>query len=395
MKINRSNKRSFIMKKSTLLLSLLLFTSALVMSQDTLVMRTKPFLQSPVNNGITVSWLTNYPTFSWVEYGLDKNDLKKAVALQNGQVIANNTIHHVRLDDLEPNSKYYYRVVSKVITQYGAYSKKFGKQEESELYSFTSHPKVGDKHNFTAIVFNDLHQQIATAEAMVAALNGQKYDLVIFNGDCIDDPKDETQAVKVISKFNDMVGASQIPVIYLRGNHEIRNAYSVWLYDILQGVEGSRSYGSLSWGDTRLMLLDCGEDKPDDHWVYYGMNDFSQFRKDQVEFILAEKTKREFKKSAYRVLIHHIPLYGKDNSTPCHELWGKILNNSKIDCAINAHTHRIAFHPVGEFDNKYPVLVGGGYKLESACITTIKRENKQLVIEQLGDKGKVLKTLTF
>ena len=268
------------MKKSTLLLSLLLFTSALVMSQDTLVMRTKPFLQSPVNNGITVSWLTNYPTFSWVEYGLDKNNLKKAVALQNGQVIANNTIHHVRLNDLEPNSKYYYRVVSKVITKYGAYSKKFGKQEESELYSFTSHPKVGDKHNFTAIVFNDLHQQIATAEAMVAALNGQKYDLVIFNGDCIDDPKDEAQAVKVISKFNDIVGASQIPVIYLRGNHEIRNAYSVWLYDILQGVEGSRSYGSLSWGDTRLMLLDCGEDKPDDHWVYYGMNDFSQFRKE-------------------------------------------------------------------------------------------------------------------
>lgn len=386
------------MNKITLLIISIFFLNHISIAQnkDTVVMRTRPFLQTPVNNGMTVSWLTNYPTLSHVEYGTDKNNMEKVVTLQNGQVVANNTIHHIRLKDLKADTKYYYRVVSKIITFYGGYKKEFGKEEKSELYSFVTPPENMKNHDFTAIVLNDLHQRTATAKAMIDALGGMKYDFVIFNGDCIDDPKDEQQAVETISKFNDIVGASEIPVIYLRGNHEIRNAYSIWLYDILQGVDGECSYGSFSWGDTRFVLLDCGEDKPDDHWVYYGMNDFTQFREDQVDFLLKETSKKEFKKASHRVLIHHIPLYGlnpNNNFNPCYDLWANILNESNLDCSINAHTHKTEFYPAGKFDNKYPILIGGGHKLEEACITTIQKQNKQLTIKQLKNKGEVIKTL--
>lgn len=70
----------------------------------------------------------------------------------------------------------------------------------------------------------------------------------------------------------------------MRGNHEIRNAYSIGLRDHYDYV-GNKTYGSFNWGDTRIVMLDCGEDKPDDHWVYYGLNDFTRLRNEQVDFL--------------------------------------------------------------------------------------------------------------
>lgn len=42
------------------------------------IFRTKPCLQSLTGNGITVSWLTHVPVYSWVEYGTDTLELEKA-----------------------------------------------------------------------------------------------------------------------------------------------------------------------------------------------------------------------------------------------------------------------------------------------------------------------------
>ena len=80
------------------------------------------------------------------------------------------------------------------------------------------------------------------------------------------------------------------------GNHEIRNAYSIGLRDHFDYV-GDKTYGSFNWGDTRIVMLDCGEDKTDDHWVYYDLNDFTQLRNEQVGFLKKELAAKEFKKA--------------------------------------------------------------------------------------------------
>lgn len=53
------------------------------------IFRTEPYLQNPVGNGITVMWQTTVPTYSWVEYGTDKEHLQKARTIVDGQVICN------------------------------------------------------------------------------------------------------------------------------------------------------------------------------------------------------------------------------------------------------------------------------------------------------------------
>lgn len=179
------------------------------------IFRTKPYLQNPVGGGITVSWLTHVPVYSWVEYGTDTLHLKRARTVVDGQVICNNYIHKIRLDSLEAGEVYYYRVCSREILSYEAYSKKFGHTAVSAFHTF--HLPKADETDFTALVFNDLHQQYKTMAALCEQVKDCRYDFVIFNGDCIDDPANEQESVRSLSFYNDKVGASEVPVFYLRG----------------------------------------------------------------------------------------------------------------------------------------------------------------------------------
>lgn len=48
--------------------------------------------------------------------------------------------------------------------------------------------------DFTTIIFNDLHKHSETLQALYKQVKDVDYDFVIFNGDCIDDPKDHDEA---------------------------------------------------------------------------------------------------------------------------------------------------------------------------------------------------------
>lgn len=72
------------------------------------IFTSKPYLQNPVDSGITVMWKTSVPTYSWVEYGTDKDKLKRIRPLMDGQIICNNDLHKVRIEGLLPRKKYYY-----------------------------------------------------------------------------------------------------------------------------------------------------------------------------------------------------------------------------------------------------------------------------------------------
>ena len=72
------------------------------------------------------------------------------------------------------------------------------------------------------------------------------YDFVVFNGDCIDDPANEKEALYHLAYLCGKVGASHVPAFFLRGNHEIRNAYSIGLRALFDYV-GDKTYGAFSW----------------------------------------------------------------------------------------------------------------------------------------------------
>jgi predicted MPP superfamily phosphohydrolase len=367
----------------------LLLTTSLSAASSEAIFRTKPYLQNPTGNGITVTWLTNVPVYSWVEYGTDSTKLSKAHTIVDGQVISNNKLHKIRLHDLMPEQTYYYRICSREITSYQAYSKTFGETAQSAFSTFTlPSEKTTD---FTAVVFNDLHKRKETLKALCSQLNGIDYDFVFFNGDCIDDPSDENNAVAFLTELTEAVGADHTPIFFLRGNHEIRNAYSIELRSLMDYV-GDKTYSAFSWGDTRFVQMDCGEDKPDSTPVYYGLNDFSGLRMDQVGFLKKEFKTKAFKKAEKRILIHHIPIFGiTDEYNPCKELWGELLNKQKFDLSVNGHMHQFAFHEPGTAQgNKYPVVVGGGPSMDGATVILLQKKGKELKLRVLNAKGEQL-----
>ena len=355
------------------------------------IFRMKPYLQNPVGNGITVMWETTVPAYCWVEYGTDTTQLKRARTIVDGQVVCNNYLHKIRIDGLQLGQKYYYRVCSQEILLYQAYKKVFGNTAQSAFSEFTL--PATDTDSFTAVVFNDLHQHTQTFRALCQQIKNVNYDFVVFNGDCVDDPVDHNQATSFISELTEGVCGDRIPTFFMRGNHEIRNAYSIGLRDHYDYV-GDRTYGSFNWGDTRIVMLDCGEDKPDDHWVYYGLNDFTQLRNEQVDFLKKELSSKEFKKAGKRVLIHHIPLYGNDGKNLCANLWTKLLEKAPFNISLNAHTHKYAYHPKGELGNNYPVIIGGGYKMDGATVMILEKKKDELRVKVLNAKGKILLDIT-
>ena len=346
---------------------------------------TKPYLQNPTDNGMTIMWETTIPAYSWVEYGTDTLHLNRKRLIIDGQAEFNESIHQIRLDNLVPGQTYYYRVCSQEILQYKAYSKKFGNIAQSDFYTFTM-PEA-DADSFTAVIFNDLHQRGNVFQALLKQIENVDYDFVVFNGDCIDDPANHEQATRFVKLLTEGVHGDRIPTLFIRGNHEIRNAYSIGLRKHFDYV-GGKTYGAFNWGDTRIVMLDCGEDKTDDHKEYSGLNDFTQLRQEQVVFLQEELASKSFKKADKRILIHHIPLYGCDNL--CKDLWEPLMKKAPFHVAINAHTHRFAYHPKGSLGNNYPAIIGGGNRLENTTVIILEKKKGELSIKVLDTEGKTL-----
>lgn len=346
----------------------------------------KPYLQNPTDGGITVMWETTVPTYSWVEYGTDKENLKLVRPMMDGQTICNNDLHKVRIEGLKPGQKYYYRVCSTEMLVYKAYSKAFGNTAVSDFGTFAI-PEA-DEDEFTALVFNDLHQRTNTFQALMEQVKDVDYDFVFFNGDCIDDPNNRAQASRFIKYVTEALKGNHIPTFFMRGNHEIRNAYSIGLRDHFDYV-GGKTYGAFNWGDTRIVMLDCGEDKTDDHKEYSGLNDFTQLRHDQVVFLKQEMSSKAFKKAKKRILIHHIPLYGFEGNL-CNDLWRPVLEKAPFDICLNAHLHKYAYYPKGSQKCSYPVIIGGGNSLKDATVIILEKKKNELKIKVLNAQGETL-----
>jgi hypothetical protein len=288
-------------------------------------------------------------------------------------------------------------VVFKPIRRFQAYKVDFGPEQVSETVSFRTLPAPAQ--GVTTIVFNDLHNDTNLFGKLRAAVGETSFDFSVFNGDCFADPSNAVQAQAVLAGYTEGIQADRRPVFFLRGNHETRGAYARQLPSLLDWP-GGKPYFAFSAGPVRFVMLDLGEDKPDDHTAYSGLVDFTRFRHEQTEWLKGEVASREYRKAAWRVLVYHIPLYRERASAVAtnaaaqpkavvrpdwQETWLRLLK--KADLAINGHTHVRAFYPAGTIGNPYPVYVGGGPKTNLATVMILDADKHQLKLRVLDCAG--------
>lgn len=350
------------------------------------LMTLKPYLQDPQPTQMTVMFQTTAPAHCWVEYGTDPNNLQRKRALLDGQEVCYDIENRITLDNLQPGQKYYYRVCVVDLLMKHAYDYHTGDTLRTPLYQFRT-PEVNST-DFTCVIFNDLHEHQDTYDMLRDTLRveGISPDFIVFNGDCLPEPYDREHAMRMIHNLADPIGGAETPIFFIRGNHEIRNFYSAGMHSLI-GYPNDKTYGGISWGDTRFMVLDCGEDKPDDNREYAGFNDFTQLRAEETEFIKQELKSPAFKKAKRRILLSHIPIFGNDDKyQPCRDAWAPLLQSQPFDLAICAHTHRFNYAPQGLEGATYPVINGDGPRINRASVIILQKRGKSLHLRTLSRK---------
>lgn len=367
----------------------------------------KPYLQNPSSNGITIMCQTRRPSHCWIELTTDSllaatqgASAHKIQNLVNGQAACHDIEQKFRLNGLTPGVTYYYRVCGREVLENQAYFKAFGDTVRTSYFRFTLPDERTD--NFTALVLNDMHCQEEIEEKMAELARNIPHDIVFFNGDCLPEPKNREEAMKHVNRLCERFDGSTHPLFFVRGNHEIRNAYSSGmpsLFDNPNHIDASGnlfsvSYGAFNWGDNRFVYLDSGEDKPDDTWVYYGLNDFPEFRKQQAEFLVKEISSRAFRQSDRRILLSHIPVWGNtDSYQPTAGLWQPVLKKASWDIALFGHTHEFRFYEKNDCGNPCPTYIGGGNQLDNATMAVIKREKNKMHLTIYNAEGRILRII--
>ena len=71
-------------------------------------------------------------------------------------------------------------------------------------------------------------------------------------------------------------------------------------------------------------------------------------------------------------------------------VFSELLRKAPFHVSISGHTHKFAFHPKGSLENNYPVIIGGGNRVENATVMILEKREGELRIKVLDAEGKIL-----
>lgn len=352
-----------------------------------------PYLQEVTTDGATLVFLTSAKAFAWVELKAKGANAvpERYYNATNGLRDANTIFHSVRVEGLKPGTSYEYRLMSKEMRSFQPYKVTFGDSIASQWYSFsTVDPKQKGASFF---VTSDIHSDASKLERLLNLCDYKTCDAFFYVGDMMNYMDTEEAPFKSFIDTSVKLFATSTPFELVRGNHETRGDMARVFPSLFPKKDG-KIYGSYRLGDIMVVMVDCGEDKPDSHWVYAGLTDFDRYRSEQAEWLKKLVKSKEYKEAKYRIVMTHFPLviegeeYKQDVGHGLKDLRSKflpILKHANVDLMVSGHTHRFAFHNPGVGECDFPVLVGSA---DSAA--RIDVENGKIRIKAVDSKGKVL-----
>ena len=169
-------------------------------------------------------------------------------------------------------------------------------------------------------------------------------DFLIMNGDV----PDSSAAIKNFENIYKIaeVMKGERPIVFSRGNHDLRGVMAENLADHTPTDNGN-SYFTFKLGSIFGIVVDCGEDKPDDSIEYGHTICCSAFRKRETKFLKDVMAKKEFENEKYktRLILSHMPFTRK--AKPPFNIeedtfaeWAKILKEGfKPNLMLCGHMH--------------------------------------------------------
>lgn len=176
---------------------------------------TVPYLQTPTEDGIWVTWKTNFENAPVVMFGLTPETMDQEVKGETNSLSASYYWNSVHLTELQPNTVYYYKVKSG--------------EKESATYRFRTMPKRGEKTPMRILLMGD-HQVRSRSgyewlsNAALAKIQ-EKYGDVVENINMVMNLGDQVD-VGTLDQYENMhlyksrILSPNLPIMGAVGNHE-------------------------------------------------------------------------------------------------------------------------------------------------------------------------------
>lgn len=361
-----------------------------------------PVLMNPTPDGVSIVCAVNAPATGWVEYGETEALGQRCDGAAEGFLPYEEKALRFRLEGLKPGKTYFYRVHAVAVRFETAYKVHRGAGIASEVRSFRTLDPSAAMASFT--VWNDTHQNQETLRQLIAQHRAQPDDFLMWNGDITNDVTTEELLIQEYLHPAGEAYADTTPLFFSRGNHDVRGEAARLLSHYAPGLGGAYHY-TFRQGPIAGVVLDTGEDKPDDLPVYAGLNNFAAQRAAQRQWLERAIEDPAFKSAPFRIALMHIPLFW-DGEVPGKwmEVWGghkgwicedgrnhwhDLLEKAGVRFIISGHTHRHAWFPPNSA-HSYGQLTGGGPKPEQATIIRVQADAKELSLTATNLAGDVL-----
>ena len=339
-----------------------------------------PYLQAVTETGFTVVWITDMDAAAWVEVAPDDGshfyacDRPKYYETVLGKLPVGK-LHKVRVEGLEKGTVYRYRIMQQaLVSKIGDRKICFGVSSGNDPYSMKPYEvKTLDSSasdcDFT--VCNDIHGRDSLFRLLVADVRKDSLDFVIFNGDMLSTMDREEQMLDGYLSSAVELFATNVPFFYARGNHENRGWFSYRFPDYFPTSNGLPYY-IVRQGPAAILMLDCGEDKPDSNESYSGLMRSDEFRAREAEWIEKAIESEEFKSAPIKIAVLHMPpsLEGWHGNLEIGRLIIPVLEKAGIDLMLCGHTHKYSFHEAGELGCSFPVLINSNNEKLNIHITS-------------------------
>jgi predicted phosphodiesterase len=341
-----------------------------------------PYLTNMTTDAVTIIWFTNKIAAGAVEI-LDEDGSWREVSTQkHGLKDAYSLMHKIEIKGLKSGSTYHYRTVSREIKNSNPYGVLFGERHVSATSRFEVFSIK--RSEFSVYIINDNHEDKMKIRTLLSLFPLRAGDFVVFNGDMVNYISDEKQIFENVIDPATEFFAKEFPLVYVRGNHELRGKMARDLYNYFPTTEGT-PYFRFRQGGVEFYVFDSGEDKQDGHFEYSGLVNFDAYRMEQTAWL---KNRLQEEKPLFRVALMHIPLYGGSDwygERQNRKSWGGLLNQHGIDLMVSGHTHKFSWVPYRQGLHDYPIMISGTKNFIRMDVTP-----KQLLLRVISLDGKVI-----
>ena len=282
-----------------------------------------------VEDDYQIVFSTNDSATAWVEI-----DGERYYDLFAGSMKSKDNVHKITVPQEKLDSAKSYSIHAEKMIYRGPFGGFKGK-EISKSYNFRP---VNSQDGLVYYTITDAHH--ARVGAVNAALSVEGLDFLVILGDTVGVTEYENNA-QLTNLIAHDVTKGEIPVVYARGNHEIKGGYAEELYKYV-GSKNESFYYWFTLSDVFGITLDLGEDHDDGWWEYYETDQFDLYREEQTKFLEELVEAKPYENYNYTLVACHIPIQfvnSRHDHVEAKTAWTALLNEIAPDLAVYGHQH--------------------------------------------------------